>query len=345
MAICESGALPLHVGALSYSGGAASGFFGQRNAEGLNAKWLALRDAFRSAGGDLLAIDDVGNAALDFVIHVNAHRLRHEVPTFAILTECGLVYPPNVDLRMLQQYRGIFTWMPDLVRRGIATEIRLAHPLGEGVVDGYQHRPQLLVMIAANKALPVWCPAQDLYRERVRAIRWFEKHAPQAFALYGYGWDKSPRLPTRLGGIVHRVESLLPWRPLWFPSWKGVIASKREVLRHARFSLCYENVRGLRGYITEKIFDAFCAGNVPIYWGAEDITDHIPADCFIDRREFSNYKELYRYITGMPEARYLQYQQAIGEFLASPAARRFSTETFATTIVCKVLDTLRHRDE
>lgn len=328
-------------GAVVYSGGSARPFLDESTRDGLALPWLALRDAFRSAGGDLLVSDDAEDVELDFVIHVNAQRCLHDVPAFAILTECGLVHPPNVDPQMLQQYRGIFTWMPDLVSRGLATEIRLAHPLGEGVVDGYQHRPQLLVLIASNKALPVWRPAQDLYRERVRAIRWFEKHAPQAFALYGYGWDKSPRLPTRLGGMVQRVESVLPWRPQWFPSWKGVIASKREVLRHARFSLCYENVRGLRGYITEKIFDAFCAGNVPVYWGAEDITDHIPADCFIDRRAFGDYADLYHYLTSMSETRYIQYQQAICDFLASPAARRFSTETFATTIVEKVLDTLR----
>ncbi|BAY52683.1 putative fucosyltransferase [Thermostichus vulcanus NIES-2134] len=345
MAICESGALPSHVGALSYSGGAASSFFGRRNADGLNDKWLALRDAFRAAGGDLLAIEDARSAALDFVIHVNAHRLRHDVPAFVILAESEFIHPPNVDWRMLQQYKGIFTWMPDLVRRGIGTEICLAHPLGAGVVDGYQERPQLLVMIASNKALPVWRPAVDLYRERVRAIRWFEKHAPQAFALYGHDWDKSPRLPTPLGGIVHGVEFVLPWRLQWFPSWKGVIPSKREVLRHARFSLCYENVRGLRGYITEKIFDAFCAGNVPVYWGAEDITDYIPADCFIDRRAFGDYADLYRYLTSMPETRYIQYQQAICDFLVSPAAKRFSSEIFVTTIVGKVLDTLGRRDE
>ena len=27
-----------------------------------------------------------------------------------------------------------------------------------------------------------------------------------------------------------------------------------------------KNVKNLEGYITEKIFDAFVEGNVPIYW-------------------------------------------------------------------------------
>lgn len=30
---------------------------------------------------------------------------------------------------------------------------------------------------------------------------------------------------------------------------------------------CFENVRDLPGYITEKIFDCFFAEYIPIYWG------------------------------------------------------------------------------
>ena len=41
-------------------------------------------------------------------------------------------------------------------------------------------------------------------------------------------------------------------------------------------------------------FDAFVAGNIPIYWGADDIEDYIPKNCFIDRRNFSNHEKLYK---------------------------------------------------
>ncbi|WP_051372770.1 hypothetical protein [Thermosynechococcus sp. NK55a] len=245
------------LGALSYTNGSAAAFLDPSTRDGLSRPWLALRDELRAAGLELLATDDLHGRKADFVIHVNAHATRHAVPTFAILMECGLVHPPNVDEHRLRRYQGVFTWMPELVEKGLATQIRLAHPLGKGRVDGYARRPQLLVMIAANKALPVWRPAQDLYRERVRAIRWFERHAPQDFALYGPGWDLSPRLPTRLGGVIHKVERSLPRFVRWFPSWRGAIPAKAPVLERARSSLVYENVAGLRGYITEKIFDAF----------------------------------------------------------------------------------------
>jgi hypothetical protein len=327
-------------GYLSYSGGDASAFLDEKTRDGLSLPWLALRNELLSRGIDLIPAPKKSTRPPDFVIHVNVHATPWDVPVFAVLTECDLVWPPNVERRRLRRYRKVFTWMPELVEAGLAEKIQLAHPLGSGVVDGYTSRPVLLVLIAANKALPVWRPAQDLYRERVRAIRWFEQHAPQDFVLYGPGWDRSPRLPTRLGGLVHRLERLVPLGKPWFPSWRGAIPGKQAVLRQARFSLVYENVRGLRGYITEKIFDAFCAGNVPVYWGAEDIEDYIPASCFIDRRRFAGYAELHDYLRTLPEARYLDYQRAIRDFLASDKAQAFSVERFARTIAGSIVETL-----
>jgi len=310
------------------------------SAEGVNQKWIALRYGFRSAGCELLADDELRDLAPDFELHLNARELRSSIPAFAILAECGLVHPPNADHELLRQYRGLFTWNSELVERGLASKIHLAHPMGGSVIDGYRDRGQLLALIAANKSLPVREPKFDLYRERVRTIRWFEDNAPQDFVLYGYGWDKSPRLPTRLGGIVHQFERMLPWSPHWFPSWRGQLHDKREVLERARFSIVYENVSGLRGYITEKIFDAFCSGNVPVYWGADDVTTYIPHSCFIDRRTFDSHRDLYKYLKLMPESTFIRYQQDISEFLASDAARKFSTSTFAEVVSNKILAAL-----
>lgn len=310
------------------------------HADGLTLPWAGLRDGFRKAGCELLTEDMVGANRADFEIHLDVQPEIGPRPAFAILSECGLIHPPNVDVRRLKRYRRVFTWNPELVESGLATKIQLAHPLGRGRVDGYASRPLLAVLIAANKSLPLLRPRFDLYRERVRTIRWFERHASDDFALYGPGWNKSPRLPTRVGGGVHRLEMLLPWTPRWFPSWQGVVNTKREVLERTRFSIVYENVRGLRGYITEKIFDAFCSGNVPVYWGAEDITDYIPSECFIDRRKFSDHAELHGYLRSMPEKEYLEYQRAIVDFLASEAAQMFSIPRFVSVIVTEVLASL-----
>jgi hypothetical protein len=52
----------------------------------------------------------------------------------------------------------------------------------------------------------------------------------------------------------------------------------------------------MKGYITEKIFDCFYAGTVPIYYGASDISDFIDPKSFIDYQNFSGLTDLKRFI-------------------------------------------------
>ena len=111
------------------------------------------------------------------------------------------------------------------------------------------------------------------------------------------------------------------------------MASKSEVLSNTRFSLCYENVRDIPGYITEKIFDCFLSGCVPVYWGANNITDHIPVGCFIDRRQFNSTAEVFAHLQQIDSATYAVYQERISNFLSSPQAAPFGVEAFARTLV------------
>jgi hypothetical protein len=98
-----------------------------------------------------------------------------------------------------------------------------------------------------------------------------------------------------------------------------------------RFCLAYENSVE-PDYISEKLFDCFYAGCVPIYYGAPNITDYIPASTFIDKRNFS-YEELYRYLSAMPEKEYNGYLAAAEAYLQSPALRPFTPEGYTEIFV------------
>ena len=74
------------------------------------------------------------------------------------------------------------------------------------------------------------------------------------------------------------------------------------------------------------------AGCVPIYWGAVDVTDYIPAGCFIDRRKFANFQEVYDYISTMPEEEYNQYLENIRIYLNSEEVQIFSIDFFVDTL-------------
>jgi alpha(1,3/1,4) fucosyltransferase len=171
---------------------------------------------------------------------------------------------------------------------------------------------KLCTMIVGCKMGGTGDSTGSLYGERLHAIEFFERFSDEVFAFYGKGW--SPR-----------------------KSYKGPVESKKEYLKRYKFCICYENAHIYNGYITEKIFDCFVAGCIPVYWGAPDITDYIPANCFIDKRMFSTLDSLYHFMNNMDRQTYQTYLDNICAFLASPAAHRYTIDYFVDRFV-EVLD-------
>lgn len=105
-------------------------------------------------------------------------------------------------------------------------------------------------------------------------------------------------------------------------------APKISIVKNYRFCICFENTKGLNGYITEKIFGCFTAGSIPIYWGANNIERFIPKECFIDYRDFQTKEDLYQFIKTMPKEVYQNYIENIRTFLGSEEARVFTPQHF-----------------
>lgn len=170
-----------------------------------------------------------------------------------------------------------------------------------------------LVVINANKLpnpiLEFFNPlGRELFHDRIKAIEFFEKKIPERFFLYGRGWNK-PRKYSFLEPIFGYKK---------FKSYQGEIGmdDKMEVLSNYKYCLCFENLTNVNGYITEKIFDCFKAKVVPIYWGASNIEQYIPKECFIDFREFKyDYQKLLKYLDSVDEDRYNQYIKSIKKLM------------------------------
>ena len=94
-----------------------------------------------------------------------------------------------------------------------------------------------------------------------------------------------------------------------------VVAS--GVLAGHDFALCFENMI-LPGWITEKLFDCFYAGTVPIYWDATDIERWVPRECFVDMRQFAGYEELRGFLMACSRA---DIEAWLAERAASPPDR------------------------
>ncbi|SFC73945.1 glycosyltransferase family 10 domain-containing protein [Butyrivibrio sp. YAB3001] len=59
------------------------------------------------------------------------------------------------------------------------------------------------------------------------------------------------------------------------------VKDKRAFLSNYKFSIAFEN-SSYPGYCTEKLMQAFSAGNVPIYWGDAEVGSQFNKEAFID---------------------------------------------------------------
>jgi hypothetical protein len=299
------------------------------------------REKLKNYGFEINTADLIQGKPTAFDLHMNVHRRGTTENSYLLMLETPQVFPKNGVESNWKKYRKIFTWNDDLVDNKRFIKINFPNLISVHVEDGFEKRDRFCCLIAGNKTLASY-DSRNLYLERIKVIRWFERHAPQDFDLFGTGWH----IPSVHQGIAGKIErrifralaGMLKLRP--FPSYRGRIEHKREVLSRTRFSICYENVSDLPGYITEKIFDCFFSGCVPVYWGASNIANHIPLDCFIDRRRFSDTGDVYDFLKAMSEQEFKGYQQRIADFLSSEQAYPFSAEHFADTLVKTIVKDL-----
>ena len=155
---------------------------------------------------------------------------------------------------------------------------------------------------------------KELVSERIKAVVFFSKN--NEIDLYGSGWNKRPPFPYWFSKSAIRKV------------YKGRVKSKYLALSKYNFSICYENCI-VPGYITEKIFDCFFVGTIPIYLGAPDIADYVPKNCFVDKRDFKNYEELRIFLKSLSESEIQTYKENGRRFLESEQYKPFTKEHFA----------------
>lgn len=292
-----------------------------------------LREGFRAAGIELSTADmNVGREVL-FELHINVQRHRSKAPMYCYLYEHPHVRGINGSVSLLARYRQVYTWNEAFIDRQHVHRLEIPNDLTPRPVPTLDQRDLFCAMIAKNKEMRR--PSDiSLYQERLRVIRGFEKHAPEMFSLYGKAWDIPPVLPGFGGRLVklfqqwrHKRSGTRP-----FPSWRGTISSKDEVLQRAKFSLCYENLRGGAGYLTEKLFDSMLNGCVPVYVGASDVDARVPGECYIDGDRFADVPALIDHLKRIDPAEFAARQRAMQSFIASDAGLHYDQDHFCRTL-------------
>ncbi len=324
------------------------------------APYAYMRDVLNARGIEVRTADHMpekANGTTKIYVSLgsllNYRRLAKERPDvimsayFAL--ECPIVEPKMYRaLRDARHYfKRIYSWSDgESLERFVGERLRCEpfcwmQSFDDVHEDMWQNTERkFLVMINANKLPRLYW--QELYTERMRAVEFFSRY--DEVDLYGKGWEEPsirvgrtfvPYTFKRIGRELQKKWHRVRPNPLLKAArkaYRGICDSKAETLGQYKFALCFENSI-LKGWITEKIFDCFFAGTVPVYWGAPDIEDHVPANCFIDMRRFSEYGELRDFLKSLTQKEIETYKSNARAFLKSPEFYPFSKAAFAELFV------------
>lgn len=246
--------------------------------------------------------------------------LLNKSKNILICHESALILPFNYWKFLHLFFVKVYTWYNPLVdNRKYFKKLWPKSSLGIGTRPKKFKQKKFLALINKNTSsffpFQILSFGQELYSERIKSIEFFEHNIPGDFFLFGRGWNRPKK---------HNLsEKIFGFRK--YSSYKGEVDNKIELLSNFKYCLCFENLTEVDGYITEKIFDCLKAKCVPIYWGATDIKNYIPDECFIDFRRFMDYSKLLIYLQSIDENRYNKYIENIENLLSN---KKFRNEWF-----------------
>ena len=261
-----------------------------------------------------------------------------------ILSEPPVYNKKDWDEKRHAAFDLVFTYDQDLVQKNRDKYIQFCYPIEldmerpKGILseEGFLRKKHSCMIAGAfaityNRAYP-----QSLLYERYKVLTWYNDYAPEQLDYYGrtepeqkFRYFRGASLVNRINPeLTHNIARYL-YRHRLSGIYKGSLPglSKNKALSDYKFNFCFEN-SSLKGYITEKIFDCFFSGTVPIYYGAPDIGHYIPEDCYLSFTQFESISALQKYLAEMDYDTYLQYLVKAADFLSSPAVEVFSTEKF-----------------
>lgn len=92
------------------------------------------------------------------------------------------------------------------------------------------------------------------------------------------------------------------------------VPNKIEFMKNYKFSLAIENVSH-PGYITEKIFESYAAGTVPIYWGDPKVDCYFNEESFINCMKYDSMTDLLEHVKLVNENDEIYYKMVTAPIL------------------------------
>jgi len=320
--------------------------------------YYCLKEIFNFNGFEVGTNDLIKESDSDIVFYLDYRSDFIDSRCFKVLIamESNAVIAKTFDKSYTDKFDLVFTFLDKIVDNKRIFKINYSFSLENEVGISFPDKTKFLCNFSSNKFSN---HKNELYSKRIEAIEYYENIEDTIFDFYGFGWDKSYSFPhvynlikwfhryklTR--GLV-KVINLIPLKlnPLLktYNCYKGSVEDKYAVLKNYKFSICYENVFGVKGYITEKIFDCFKNGVVPIYLGPDNIEEIIPKEAFIDRRNFTSEEEVLNHLINIDQTKYEKYLRAANSFLSSNKANHFSSLKVSEYIYNQIIKKLNEKN-
>jgi len=324
------------------------------------------REAAKSNGIELNTWDMTNLEKADVLLFIDlpSHRVeferaRRQAPrakTLLMICESPLICPQMFD----SGNRECFDWVVSYEAADPAVKNRLHYKLPVTIAPPLEgpafHERRLLCMVNSNRV-------EGYFGVRQLGLRGLPGIG-RAFNGWSISW-KDLLHPARrdlystrrlLGRIADGMKGLevdffgkgwngeqISWCPLYpnkpYRCARGKFVEDRlATLSQYRFSLAYENWQGEAGYLTDRLFDGFLAGAVPVYLGDSHVSDIVPEHAFVDARNFGDQRDLLLYLRSMEKKEWTSRIEAGRDFLNSPEGRSFDDGAFAATMTSVLRD-------
>jgi hypothetical protein len=83
------------------------------------------------------------------------------------------------------------------------------------------------------------------------------------------------------------------------------VKEKISVAQNYKYSFCFENDL-YPGYVTEKLFDAYTCGTIPLYWGDLGKNEIINEKAFLNLRNFNSIEDFVNKISDLDDTAMLE---------------------------------------
>lgn len=177
-----------------------------------------------------------------------------------------------------------------------------------------ERQRKLVCMINAYKK-NYFKDINNIYAERIKVISFFQGN--NNFSLYGHNW--------------HNYDSSIK-------NYGGSVSDKIKTYLNYDFSFVFENSKTELGGISEKIWDSMAAGCIPIYFGAPNVNEYIPDECYVDYRQFNNLLSLKIFLQEMSIEEKIIRRKAIELFLDSKDYNKFTSIGFIDNMILNIKD-------